>query len=155
MASATVEPEWPRPGAQAEAGGPSQPALPGMQPERQRTVRHGGYDYTVPDQAVLQSALSKARTGSLWRLVSWQPDLQQWWVPSRTTPATVYWLTVRKGTARGDPWWLRLQCNCDAETSGRYLVCWHKAAVTIRERLRHQMVQGTPLRDHEIAVVSR
>lgn len=151
MASATVEPEWPRPGAKVEGGGSSQQALPGVLDQDERTVTVGGHTYTVPPQASLQAALAKARHNSTWRLVSWQPDLQQWWIPSRTTPGVVYWLTVRKGTARGDPWWIRLVCNCDAETSGRYLACWHKAAVSTREQARTKMVPGTPLAAHEVA----
>lgn len=145
MASAPVAPEWPGLGTPAESGGAPQPALPGLQSDNQRTVTVGGTAYTVPPQASLQAALAKARTNSLWRLVAWQPDLQQWWVPSRTTPGMAYWLHVRKGTERGHPWWLRLQCNCDAEQSGRYLACWHKAAVATWHTARARMVPGTPV----------
>jgi hypothetical protein len=133
LAGEAVAPEWPGTGAPAEARGAPQQALPGVQSDPLQTRTVGRDTYTVPPQASLQAALVKARDRDLWRLVSWQPDKQQWWCPSRTTPAAHYALTVRPGTAKGDPWWIRLRCNCDAETSGRYMACWHKAAVAYRE----------------------
>lgn len=131
LARPSVEPEWPGTGASTEARGPSQPALPGVREEAVAVVTVGGRDYTVPPQASLQKALVTARSQDRWRTVSWQFDLQQWWVPSATTAGMVYWLTVRPGTKQGSPWWLRLVCNCDAEQSGRYMACWHKAAVAV------------------------
>jgi hypothetical protein len=139
LASEALAPEWPGAGAPAEAGRSSQQTLPGMQPEAFQTRTVGRDTYTVPPEASLQAALVKARERDLWRLVSWQPDKQQWWVPSRTTAAAHYVLTVRPGTARGGPWWLRLRCNCEAEQSGRYMACWHKAAVAYREERRKVM----------------
>ena len=128
-----VAPEWPGAGAPVETGGPSQPSLPGVQPEALETRTAGRDTYTVPPAAALQAALVKARSGDLWRLVAWQPDKRQWWVPSRTTAGAHYILTTRPHTVRGDPWWIRLRCNCEAEQSGRYMACWHKAAVAYRE----------------------
>jgi hypothetical protein len=139
LAGPSVAPEWPGARAPAEAGGPPQQALPGVFDLNKQTRTVGRDTYTVPPETSLQAALVKARERDLWRLVSWQPDKQQWWVPSRSTPAAHYALTVRPGTAKGDPWWLRLRCNCEAEQSGRYMACWHKAAVAYREERRKVM----------------
>lgn len=129
MARTPVAPEWPGPGTQTEGGGSPQPALPGVLDQDERAGPDRERPYTVPPDASLQAALRKAIHGDWWRLVTWQPDKQQWWVPSASTPGAVYWLHTRPGTVRSDPWYWRLVCNCPAETSGKWLVCWHKAAV--------------------------
>lgn len=117
--------------------------MPGVQPER--TYRIGEHTFTTPPQASLQQALSTARQGDWWRLASWQQDANCYLVPSRTIPGERYVVTLRKGAARGHPWWLRYICTCKATTSGKYLACWHKAACHYRrEQLGSKVKVGLP-----------
>jgi len=97
---------------------------------------------TVPPEAALEAAFKKARDGSWWRLVSHQPDQQCWYCPSRTTPGEFYVLRVRPGSQRGDEWYWRLTCSCPAESSGKYLACWHKAACYLKLTAHRLPVSG-------------
>lgn len=109
-----------------------EPVVPGVQP-LPPSGRSAGYaGATVPSAEVERAALTKAQERDWWRLVSYQPDQGSWYVPSRTTPGEFYVVRVRAGSEKGHPPWWRLTCNCPAETSGKFLACWHKYAVWLR-----------------------
>lgn len=121
-------------GAPAEEGGTPQLVLPGLPahpPLRGRVSRERA---TEPPESALSAAFAKAREREWWRLVAWQWDRNHWLCPSRTIPGDTYILAVRSGSVRKDPWWWRFTCSCPAEASGRYLACWHKAALYLRLR---------------------
>jgi hypothetical protein len=94
-----------------------------------------------PSQDSVHAAITKATEGDWWRLASPQLDpsnYPRWCVPSRTTPG-VYYTVWRRKAGPGD-WWDILDCNCPAIESGRYVVCWHKACVFVR----NQRFRGGP-----------
>jgi hypothetical protein len=121
-------------GAEDEAEGPHQRLLPGLQDRPVHVQRVARVGPTEPPESALQSALAKAREREWWRLVSWQWDRGHWLCPSRTVPGDSYVLTVRPASVRSSPWWWRFKCSCPAEASGKYLACWHKAALYLRLR---------------------
>ena len=122
----------PNPREKAKDQRPSQPALPTMQPETRR-VAFPSDRYPRVDPTVLHSAMGRARKALESGLfVEWLPAKQQWKVPSATTPRRSYRVWKRVGRKGRLPFWVALECNCQAEQSGSYLVCWHKCAVKIR-----------------------
>lgn len=94
-----------------------------------------------PSEEVIREAFRKADEALWWRLVS--PSIEpsnatRWYVPSRTVAGDYYTVSLRPGPP-GRPFWEALDCNCQAITSGKYVVCWHKAAVTRRlQKLREK-----------------
>lgn len=122
----------PRDGAPAEVQRSPDPAVPAVQPNAGGARRAGYAGATVPSPEVERAALAKAQERDWWRLVSYQHDQGCWYVPSRTTPGEFYVVRVRRGSERSHPAWWRLECNCPAEDSGRYLACWHKYACWLR-----------------------
>lgn len=82
------------------------------------------------------SALERAAEGDWWRLASPQVDRSnfvRWCVPSRTTPGVFYTVWIRASGAA--EWWRKYACNCEAHRSGKYTICWHQAAVHLRQRV--------------------
>ena len=117
--------------------GPALPPVPSPVPRTAapRTAAPAGDAARAAERAV-----ERARDADWWSLASpqsWHPGLPTWRVPSRTTPGQFY--TVARIREWGDDWWRSLDCNCEAIRSGRYAVCWHKAAVWLRHQaLRHR-----------------
>lgn len=112
--------------------GPSQGVLPDVQPETTRTA-YPSDRYPYVDPTVLKSAMGRARIALDRGLaVTWDPKKQQWAVPSATDPRRSYRVWKRMGRKGRLPFWVALECNCQAEQSGSYLVCWHKCAVKLR-----------------------
>ena len=123
-------------GTVPETQWPHQRPLPDLCGEPARTPE----GLALPEDPVLQAAceraLAKAREHEWWRLVAPQlarSNFQQWRIPSRTEPGQYHTVWRARPTAFG--WWNKLDCSCPAIASGKYLVCWHKAAVAIRCRL--------------------
>lgn len=122
--------QGPRTARKAER--PSQAALPTLHREASRTAMPSDR-YPRVDPTVLASAMGRARKFLAEGLfVEWLPTKQQWKVPSATNPGRSYRVWKRVGRKGRLPFWVGLECNCQAEQSGSYLVCWHKCAVKIR-----------------------
>jgi hypothetical protein len=85
--------------------------------------------YPTVDPTVLASAFGRAAKDDRWATVSWDPTKQQWEVPSATDPRRSYRVWRRRGRKGRLPFYVILECNCQAEQSGSYIVCWHKCAV--------------------------
>lgn len=49
-------------------------------------------------------------------------------IGSRTTPGQFYYLW-RVARPRSRWWFDRWQCSCKAFTTGKYAICWHRAAL--------------------------
>lgn len=118
--------------AQSKASGTSQGVLPDVLPTTTRTAMPSDR-YPYVDPTVLKSAMGRARIALDRGLaVTWDPKKQQWAVPSATDPRRSYRIWKRVGRKGRLPFWVALECNCQAEQSGSYLVCWHKCAVKLR-----------------------
>ena len=94
--------------------------------------------------------MAKATEREWWRLVAYQADQNCYYVPSRSTPGEFY--VLRHSQAKGRlPWWLAYLCNCEAQKSGKYVVCWHKAAVYVAQQRRRAWHSGWSARGSERA----
>ena len=90
-----------------------------------------GERYAIVPASVLLGAFKRAEINSETHPVRWDPTKQQWVVPSASTPRRSYRVWRRRGRSGAAPFYVILECNCQAEQSGSYLVCWHKAAVKL------------------------
>lgn len=90
---------------------------------------------SAPPTEAIANANAKAAEHDWWRLVSFQHDQHCYYVPSRTTPGQYYVVRRRKRNPPKGAYWVAYSCTCKAETSGRYVLCWHKAAVYMHCRM--------------------
>lgn len=106
-----------------------QPPVPPVQPKSDATGALVSDRYPSVDPAVIAAAFGRADRDKKWWEVEWDPKKQQWAVPSATDARRSYRVWRRRGKRGVVPFWMALECNCYAEQSGSYLICWHKAAV--------------------------
>lgn len=108
---------------------PRQANVPTVQRKLDTLVAMPSDRYPTVDPTVLASAFGRAAQGDRWTFVSWDPTKQQWEVPSATDTRRSYRVWRRRGRKGRLPFYVALECNCQAEQSGSYIVCWHKCAV--------------------------
>jgi hypothetical protein len=120
--------EWPGAREAAQKHWPLRPAVPGLprhRTSRADTRRAAGVDVA---RSVRERAFEKADSRGGHSAAKWDVHIQAYVVGSNDTPGTNRIVRKRVGAYSGDPWWVRLSCDCPNETTGRQ-VCWHKAAV--------------------------
>jgi len=91
-------------------------------------------NHPVNDPNVWRAAIERAYDGGKWQDTYWDPQHEQWCVPSASHPDRTYRVWRRRGNPqRSGYWWDVYECNCDAERQGKR-VCWHKAATFLRRK---------------------
>jgi hypothetical protein len=108
-----------------------QSALPRVQPTVEVVGPGRGDRYPLVPAEALLSAFARAEKHSAAHPVEWDASKQQWVVPSATDPRRHYRVWRRRTRTGSLPFYVHLECNCQAEQSGSYLVCWHKCAVKL------------------------
>ena len=117
--------------AEAKEVPPRQKPLPRVQPTVEVVGPGRGERYPLVPAKALLSAFGRAEKYSTSHPVKWDPSRQKWVVPSATRAGRSYfvWRNHRRGGPL--PFYVALECSCEAEQSGSYLVCWHKCAVKL------------------------
>lgn len=110
---------------------PRERAVPGVQPIVEVVGPGRGERYPLVPAKALLSAFARAEKYSASHPVKWDAKRQKWVVPSATRAGRSYfvWRNRRRGGPL--PFYVALECSCEAEQSGSYLVCWHKCAVKL------------------------
>src|SRR5688500_18664285 len=116
-------------GTKAQKRGADKAPVPTVQPTARVATPYPSDRYPDVDPTVLLSAFGRAEKAGAPDNVKWDPTNQQWIVPSATDARRSYRVWRRHSKSGPRPFWIILECNCQAEQSGSYLVCWHKCAV--------------------------
>lgn len=108
---------------------PPEPSVPNL-PKRKPTQTAFPSDrYPTVDPTVLSAAFDRANERDTWQLVRWDAKRQHWTVPSHSRSGRNHIVKLRTPVRRGVPFYVKLDCNCEAGVEGGYLVCYHKCAV--------------------------
>lgn len=106
-------------------------AVPPVQPTVEVVGPERGERYQLVPEKALLSAFARATINVAKHPVKWDAE-NQWWVVKSATDTRRDYCVWRRRSKRGRlPFYVILECNCQAEQSGSYLVCWHKCAVKL------------------------
>jgi hypothetical protein len=124
-----VAPRKPAARKATQERGARQEPVPDLLPTDGGHVASPTNRYPHVDPTVIRSAFARAEKVGGGNNVGWDAAHQQWVVPSATDPRRSYRVWRRRGRSGPQPFYFLLECNCVAEQSGSYVVCWHKCAV--------------------------
>ena len=108
---------------------PPAPSVPNL-PKRKPTQTAFPSDrYPTVDPTVIAAAFDRATERDTWQFVEWDAKRQHWTVPSHSRGGRRHIVRLRHPVRAGVPFYVKLDCNCEAGVEGGYLVCYHKCAV--------------------------
>lgn len=109
--------------------GPPGDTVPNLPKRKPTPVALPSDRYPTVDPTVIAAAFDRATERDTWQHVRWDAKRQYWTVPSHTRSGRVHVVKLRSPRREGVPFYVKLDCNCEAGVEGGYLVCYHKCAV--------------------------